>query len=181
MSNELFEQNPETPETVKVDPVKEAAKKRKADLKSGKIRLTEKDFKTVGGETWKSDWERYSTIISAKEKTSRDAWNDDAFVRDEVQGTLVNLHKHEDFKKYSGVKKAAAAATGIPEFDKFMELKKAAEEKFAEWIKTCENCKAVGEYLKTLGLPEEISLPEFTLYYSGKNPVSKWIKDQFKK
>jgi hypothetical protein len=187
MSNKnLFGKGESTPtaqETPKVDKAKEELKQRRKDLKSGKIQLTRQDFEKVGGDDFEKDFTAYESILKKKSEHAREEWDDDSWVNDSLTDARASLHTHDRFKKYTGVsKRSDAKASGIEQLDKFNELKSAVEKVSEKAVTESAELAALKEYQTEIGMPEAIiKTLEFKLYYSGKNPASKWIKKEFGK
>ena len=204
--DDLFEEEEtedEASESVNV--AVDEAKLRRENVQKGIEALTEADFKDKNGK-WKGngeqDYAMYSQMLNVFATMAKNMKADDAedFLVSQRKSQVYG--KHAPFKAYlpgarskkvSSGRKASENVT-LVEHQEFLDAKRAVEEVIAKVLEESAEVKAFNEVVNRL-VPEGsvltetdkdgntketvVSLPVFTLYCSGSNPVVNYIKQNY--
>ena len=204
--DDLFEEEEtedEASESVNV--AVDEAKLRRENVQKGIEALTEADFKDKNGK-WKGngeqDYAMYSQMLSVFATMAKNMKADDAedFLVSQRKSQVYG--KHAPFKAYlpgartkkaSSGRKASETVT-LVQHQEFLDAKRAVEEVIAKVLEDSPEVKAFNEVVNRL-VPEGsiltetdkdgntketvVSLPVFTLYCSGSNPVVNYIKQNY--
>ena len=203
--NDLFEEEEtedEADESVNV--AVDEAKLRRDNVQKGIEPLTEADFKDKNGK-WKgngeNDYAMYKQMLTVFETMAKNMKADDAEDFLISQRKTQVYGKHAPFKAYlpgartkkASTRKASETVT-LVQHQEFLDAKRAVEEVIAKVLEDSPEVKAFNEVVNRL-VPEgsiltetdkdgntketTVSLPVFTLYCSGSNPVVNYIKQNY--
>ena len=172
---------------------------RRKALQKGEEELKREDFPNL------EEYQRYSQTISSQLEVVQSVGGSEAFQERQKRQILKTLHSSgSPFAKYLPGRKTRRKSSGsgkftpkIPELAKFNKLRQAAQERFVKESKDWEELQAINSYLEELGIDNEatitkinskgeevtvpVVIPEPTMYFAHKNPVSAWIKQNYGK